>query len=630
MSDQKAAIKKDLGVPPGISEEKMTEYKTIFEKMDADGDGFVTEEELTALLKELKIFKNAYQVKTLVQEVDANNNGTIEFNEFLHIVHNDSKKNSAFSEVATKTKTLIQHKGVSDGAVHSLSVEELEAFTEHLNNTLGDDEDLKYLMPIDASQNELLTKVQDGVLLAKFINVAVADTIDERALNFPKKKPLSTFQINENLNLVVQAAKAIGCVTTNVGAGELSDGAKYPHLVLGMVWQLVKIELLNSISLKDHPELIRLLEPGEELADLLKLTPEQLLLRWFNYHLKNANHPERVINFSNSVADATKYTVLLNQIAPQTCDKSGLGLTDKNERAQKVLDNAKKLEVKAFIKAKDITKGNARLNLAFTAAIFNQCPGLDPVTQEDMEAAGLMDDDEGDSREERAFRMWINSLGLDGVYLNNLFDDVRDGLVLLKVINEIEPGLVDWKKAEMKPRHKLKKCTNNNYAVELCKNNPLKLSVVGIGGSDIVDGNKKLILGLVWQLMRFHTVKHVAKAQAHIFGGKTVTDHMMISWANEKVATTGSMTKISSFKDKKLNDGLFFLDLLISIESRVVNNDFVNREAESLEERMLNARYAISVARKLGATLFLLPDDIVEVKPKMMLTFIASIMAISK
>jgi hypothetical protein len=47
------------------------------------------------------------------------------------------------------------------------------------------------------------------------------------------------------------------------------------------VWQLVKIHLLNSINLKNHPELVRLLEAGEELADLLKLPPDQLLLRWY-------------------------------------------------------------------------------------------------------------------------------------------------------------------------------------------------------------------------------------------------------------------------------------------------------------------------------------------------------------
>jgi plastin-1 len=44
----------------------------------------------------------------------------------------------------------------------------------------------------------------------------------------------------------------------------------------------------------------------------------------------------------------------------------------------------------------------------------------------------------------------------------------------------------------------------------------------------------------------------------------------------------------------------------------------------------LNAKYAISITRKLGGTIFVLPEDIVEVKPKMILTFVGTLMAISK
>jgi plastin-1 len=47
------------------------------------------------------------------------------------------------------------------------------------------------------------------------------------------------------------------------------------------------------------------------------------------------------------------------------------------------------------------------------------------------------------------------------------------------------------------------------------------------------------------------------------------------------------------------------------------------------EERALLARsYAVSVARKLGALLFLLPEDLVEVRPKMVLSFVASLFAV--
>jgi plastin-1 len=618
-----------------IPESEVAELKAVFASFDKDSSGHIDAKELKAVLKELKMYESESQVHGLIAEVDANKSGTIEFNEFLDIVLaiKAGKGGSLkFAKVYSKQKELVQVQGTV--GVHSFAEEEMAAFSEHLNQCLGQDKDLKHLMPLESKGMDLCKKVKDGLLIAKFVNVAIPETIDERALNKVvgkdgKVRELTLFQINENQNLGIAAAKSIGVVTTNVGAAEMVAGEKHPHLVLGMVWQLVKIQLLNSISLKNHPELIRLLEEGEELADLMKLTPEQLLLRWFNYHLKAAGSSKRVKNFSSDVKDSEAYTILLNQIAPGTCDKSALSQSDPLKRADKVLGNAKKLGVKPFLKNSDITGGNARLNLAFTAAIFNQCPGLDPISKEELDKVGLMDDDFGDSREERAFRMWINSLGAKDLYMNSLFEDVKDGLGLLKVIDHIEPGLVDWKQVEKQPNNKFKKVSNNNYAVVLGKAKELNLSLVGIGGSDIVDGNKKLILGFVWQLMRHHTLKFLAQVQSKKFGGKPVTDDMIIAWANDTVKASGKDSKMSGFKDPSLADSLFFIDLLAAVEPRVIAWENVN-EGKSPDDKLQNARYAISVARKLGAVIFLLPEDIVEVKPKMILTFIASIMSVQK
>lgn len=66
-------------------------------------------------------------------------------------------------------------------------------------------------------------------------------------------------------------------------------------------------------------------------------------------------------------------------------------------------------------------KGQSNLNLIFIAHLFNECPGLTP-TKDEMDAAGIVDDDTDQeaSKEERVFRMWINSLGLEDVYINDL------------------------------------------------------------------------------------------------------------------------------------------------------------------------------------------------------------------
>ena len=46
-----------------------------------------------------------------------------------------------------------------------------------------------------------------------------------------------------------------------------------------------------------------------------------------------------------------------------------------------------------------------------------------------------------------------------------------------------------------------------------------------------------------------------------------------------------------------------------------------------LKEKLSNAKYVISMARKMGARVYALPEDIVEVKNKMVLTIFACLMA---
>jgi plastin-1 len=68
------------------------------------------------------------------------------------------------------------------------------------------------------------------------------------------------------------------------------------------------------------------------------------------------------------------------------------------------------------------------------------------IQEIEQKMAVLEVDDVGDSREERVLRMWINSLNIDNVYVNDLFSDSDDGLTLLKLLDKMSPGSVVWKK----------------------------------------------------------------------------------------------------------------------------------------------------------------------------------------
>merc|ERR1719401_3394270 len=173
--------------------------------------------------------------------------------------------------------------------------------------------------------------------------------------------------------------------------------------------------------------------------------------------------------------------------------------------------------VKPFLKPGDIADGNPKLNLAFVASMFNTKHGLDAPDEKQLaDMAEMLDDDEGDTREERVFRMWINSLGLElpadlkdsrpaaslppsALYMNDLYNDLKDGIALLMVEEEVGANVV-WRKVNLKrPLNKFRKVENCNYAVTLGKGD-LKLIPESIGGIDVVDGKKKLVLAIVWQL----------------------------------------------------------------------------------------------------------------------------------
>lgn len=516
-----------------------------------------------------------------------------------------SKQSSSFLKATTTT------------LLHTISESEKASYVAHINNYLGDDPFLKQFLPIDPATNDLFNLAKDGVLLCKLINVAVPGTIDERAIN--TKRVLNPWERNENHTLCLNSAKAIGCTVVNIGTQDLVEGR--PHLLLGLISQIIKIQLLADLSLKKTPQLVELVDANNDVEELMGLAPEKVLLKWMNFHLKKAGYEKPVSNFSSDLKDGKAYAYLLNVLAPEHCSPSTLDSKDPKERAKLVLDHAERMDCKRYLKPEDIVEGSPNLNLAFVAQIFHQRNGLTTDSKK-ISFAEMMTDDVQTSREERCFRLWINSLGIV-TYVNNVFEDVRNGWILLEVLDKVSPGSVNWKQASKPPiKMPFRKVENCNQVIRIGRQ--MKFSLVNVAGNDFVQGNKKLILAFLWQLMRYNMLQLLKNLRSHS-QGKEITDADILKWANNKVKHTGRTSKIVNFKDQSLSSGIFFLELLSAVEPRVVNWNLVTK-GESDDEKRLNATYIISVARKLGCSIFLLPEDIMEVNQKMILTLAASIM----
>ncbi|XP_031106455.1 fimbrin-5-like [Ipomoea triloba] len=572
-----------------------------------------------AKLKGLTGVFSEEQIKNMLSESIPNANEEIDFESFLRAYHGlqsrVTKKPTSSSKFKTSTSFL---KSTTTTLRHSISESEKASYVAHINKFLQDDKFLSNYLPMDPATNALFDLAKDGVLLCKLINVAVPNTIDERAIN--TKKVLNPWERNENHTLCLNSAKAIGCTVVNIGTVDLVEGR--PHLILGLISQIIKIQLLADLNLKKTPQLMELVEDSKDVEELMSLPPEKVLLKWMNFHLQKTGYQKQVTNFSSDLKDGEAYARLLNALAPEYGSTATLETNDPTERANLIIEQAEKLDCIKYVTPTDITEGSTNLNLAFVAQIFQHRNGLSTNTTKTTTFAEMMTDDTETSREERCFRLWINSLGIE-TYVNNLFEDVRTGCVLLEVLDKVVPGSVNWKLAT-KPPIKLPfpKVENCNQVIRIGKE--LNLSLVNVAGNDIVQGNKKLIVAYLWQLMRFNMLQLLKNLRSRS-QGKEITDNDILTWANSKVKSAGRTSQMESFKDKSLSTGVFFLELLSAVEPRVVNWSLVTK-GETEEDQKANANYIISVARKLGCSIFLLPEDIMEVRQKMILTLTASIM----
>jgi len=614
-----------------LTEDEKEELKEQFSTIDKDESGFIELAELKEAL-DLAGFKvPGWRVRDMIDKYDREKppehivgQRKLSYTEFEHLCCELKSKevSQTFKKVVSKRDNIQTHGGMSEasaeGTQHSVRMEEELAFSDWINTNLGQDPSLAHILPIQ--DHHLYEAVQDGILLCKVVNHSCPDTVDERVINM---RPNSVYTQHENLTLALTSAQSIGCNLVNIDANDLIKGT--PHLVLGLLWQIIRIGLFNQISLEQCPGLANLLEGGEQLESLMKMSPEAILLRWVNHQLERAGVPTRIQNFTSDIKDSEAYTHLLHQIAGPDAgvSKEPLMTADHLQRAELMLQQADRLGCRTFISPSDVTEGVYKLNLAFVANLFNNHPSLDKPDIDWHDIENLEE-----TREEKTYRNWMNSLGVSP-YVNWMYSDLADGLIIFQLYDIIKPGVVTWPKVHKKfnrMRKFMEKLENCNYVVDLGRKQ--KFSLVGIAGQDICDGNATLTLALVWQLMRAYTLNMLsALPQCGVDSNGKLVEGEIIKWVNEKLAEAGKTSTIRSFQDPMISSGMPLIDLIDAIKPGCINYELVVEGDTEEEERIANAKYGISMARRLGARVYALPEDIVEVKPKMVMTVFAVLMS---
>ena len=156
----------------------------------------------------------------------------------------------------------------------------------------------------------------------------------------------------------------------------------------------------------------------------------------------------------------------------------------------------------------------------------------------------------------------MNSLGIEGVHINNLYEEAKDGLLMLKVIDWIEPGVVNWAKIEKNPgKNQMKRSINCSAVIEAAKK--LDCKIQGIDASQLLKGSWKAVLAIVWQIVRLEYLK--------IIGNQSEKD--LLDWANSLCPKAD--LKVTSFRDPKISSGLWLIEICQTIQKGCVNWEIV-------------------------------------------------------
>ncbi|XP_002965450.2 neo-calmodulin [Selaginella moellendorffii] len=80
-------------------EERNKEFKEAFSLFDKDGDGCITTSELAVVMRSLGQNPSEQELREMIEEVDVDGNGTIDFQEFLNLMARKMKDTDTEEEL---------------------------------------------------------------------------------------------------------------------------------------------------------------------------------------------------------------------------------------------------------------------------------------------------------------------------------------------------------------------------------------------------------------------------------------------------------------------------------------------------------------------------------------------------
>ncbi|XP_034382901.1 utrophin isoform X2 [Cyclopterus lumpus] len=204
--------------------------------------------------------------------------------------------------------------------------------------------------------------------------------------------------------------------------------------------------------------------------------------------------------------------------------------------------------------------------------------------------------DEHDTVQKKTFTKWINAqLSKTGkAAIKDMFSELRDGRKLLDLLEGLT-GTVLTKERGSTRVHAL---NNVNRVLQVLHQNNVDL--VNIGGTDIVDGNRKLTLGLIWSIILHWQVKDIMKDIMSNLQ-QTNSEKILLSWVRQ---CTRSYSEVNVLNfTTSWADGLALNSILHHFRPNAFSWDQVVRlsAVERLDHAFTVAKDQLAIERLLDA-----------------------------
>ncbi|KIW09551.1 uncharacterized protein PV09_00424 [Verruconis gallopava] len=212
--------------------------------------------------------------------------------------------------------------------------------------------------------------------------------------------------------------------------------------------------------------------------------------------------------------------------------------------------------------------------------------------------------------QEKTFKKWLNSkLKQREVEIKDLVRDLSDGVILVHLL-EVLSGESLGRYAS-KPKLRVQKFENVNKCLDFIKARGIQLT--NIGAEDVVDGNRKIILGLIWTLILRFTISDINEE------GLSAKEGLLL-WCQRKTACYDEV-EVRDFSTS-WNDGLAFCALL-----DIHRPDLIDYDSLDKNDHRGNMALAFDIAtNEIGIPDLLDVEDVCDVaKPdeRSLMTYIA-------